>query len=62
VPAAAETEDPAEGEASGSGASSFVEVENDSAPTMPKEIKLDSQYLDGYVGEYSRIQELLWVC
>ena len=60
--AAAETKDPAEGEASGSGASSFVEVENNSVPIEPKEIKLDLQYLDGYVGEYSRIQELLWVC
>jgi hypothetical protein len=62
VPATAETEDPAEGEASSSRASSFVEVENDSAPTKSEEIKLDSQYLDGYVGEHSSIQELLWVC
>lgn len=62
MPAAAETKDPAEGEASGSGASSWVEVDNDSAPTKPKGIKLDSQYFDGYVGGYSSIQELLWVC
>ena len=62
MPAAAETKDPAEGEASGSGASSFVEVENDSAPTKPKGIKLDSQCFNGYVGEYSSIQELFWVC
>jgi|SRR5450756_2035894 len=61
MPAATETEDPAEEEASSSGASSFVDVENDSAPPEPKEIKLDSQYLAGYVGEYSHIQELRWL-
>lgn len=44
-----------EASASSSKASSSVEAKMDPAATKEGEVKLDSDYLRGYVGEYSRL-------